>query len=196
MLLQTLMAERPEVRMTVYLGESHPVRMTVDPQTRKLVLWASPDDHATVRATLERPRRQAAETAKPDAKRPQGTEATPEDERRLRFAFRHQKWDDVLQWYAEAAGLSLVVDKPVPGTFNYTDAREYTVAESMDLLNRVLLSKGYALVRHDRMLLVIERAGAIREISAIIESIPEPEPQRHSGGRLIRIPTRGALLLK
>ena len=33
------------------------------------------------------------------------------------------------------------------GTFNYTDDRQYTPAQAIDLLNNVLATKGYLLVR-------------------------------------------------
>lgn len=78
-----------------------------------------------------------------------------EEVRRLKFSFRFQPWADVLQWFAEQSDLSLVLDAPPPGTFNYTDNREYTVPEAIDLINGVLLTKGYTLVRRDRMLMVL-----------------------------------------
>ena len=49
----------------------------------------------------------------------------------------------------------MLLDAPPPGTFNYTDGREYTPAEAIDLINSVLLTKGYTLVRRDRMLLLV-----------------------------------------
>ncbi|MBL9124612.1 MAG: hypothetical protein JNG90_13335, partial [Planctomycetaceae bacterium] len=75
--------------------------------------------------------------------------------RRLKFSFRFQPWADVLEWFAEQSDLSLVLDAPPPGTFNYTDNREYTVPEAIDLINGVLLTKGYTLIRRDRMLMVL-----------------------------------------
>ncbi|MEI8371481.1 MAG: secretin N-terminal domain-containing protein [Planctomycetota bacterium] len=74
---------------------------------------------------------------------------------KLRFQFRFQPWKDVLDWFAQQADLSLVMDAPPSGTFNYSDTREYTPAEAIDLLNGVLLTKGYTLVRRDRMLMLI-----------------------------------------
>ncbi len=76
----------------------------------------------------------------------------------MRFSFRFQPWADVLSWFAERADLSLVLDAPPPGTFNYTDNRVYTTAEALDLLNGVLMTKGYSLVRRERMLLVLNLA--------------------------------------
>ncbi len=79
----------------------------------------------------------------------------PDDAVRLRFSFRFQPWKDVLDWFAQQAGLSLVLDAPPPGSFNYTDDRPYSPAEAIDLLNSVLLTKGYALVRRERMLMLV-----------------------------------------
>jgi len=84
-------------------------------------------------------------------------------EKRLQFMFRFQPWADVLEWFAEQAGLSLVLDAPPPGTCNYTDAQEYTPAEAIDILNSMLITKGYSLVRRDRMLMVINLEDGIPE---------------------------------
>ncbi|MFI4876307.1 MAG: secretin N-terminal domain-containing protein [Blastopirellula sp. JB062] len=79
----------------------------------------------------------------------------PDGEPRLRFSFRYAPWRDVLDWFADQADLSMVMDAPPAGTFNYTDGRDYTPSEAIDLLNSVLLTKGYTLVRREKMLLVI-----------------------------------------
>ena len=74
---------------------------------------------------------------------------------KLRFQFRFQPWKDVLDWFAQQADLSLIMNETPQGTFNYSDNREYTPAEAIDLLNSVLLTKGYTLVRRDRMLMLV-----------------------------------------
>ena len=74
---------------------------------------------------------------------------------RVTFNFRFQPWQDVLDWFADQAGLSLLMESPPPGTFNYRDSRSYTPAEALDVLNGVLLTKGYTLVRRERMLVVV-----------------------------------------
>ena len=73
----------------------------------------------------------------------------------LKFVFRYQPWEKVIQWFADESDLSLIMDSPPSGTFNYTDNRSYTPAEAIDLLNGVLLTKGYTLIRRDRMLMLI-----------------------------------------
>ncbi|UUO09128.1 hypothetical protein M4951_12625 [Blastopirellula sp. J2-11] len=93
----------------------------------------------------------ASPSDKPAAK----PEVGPNGEPLLRFSFRYAPWRDVLDWFAEQSDLSMVMDAPPSGTFNYTDGRAYTPAQAIDLLNSVLLTKGYTLVRRDKMLLVV-----------------------------------------
>jgi type II secretory pathway component GspD/PulD (secretin) len=74
---------------------------------------------------------------------------------KLRFSFRYTPWKEVLDWFAQQADLSFVTDYYPEGTFNYTDAREYTPAQAIDVLNSVLLTKGYTLIRRERALMLI-----------------------------------------
>ncbi len=76
-------------------------------------------------------------------------------ETELRFNFRFAPWKTVLEWFAEQSNYSLEMAATPPGTLNYTDGRVYTPAEAIDLLNGLLLFKGYTIVRHERMLTVI-----------------------------------------
>jgi type II secretory pathway component GspD/PulD (secretin) len=100
-----------------------------------------------------------------------------DEKRRLKFSFRFQPWADVLNWFAEQADLSLVLDAPPPGTFNYSDTREYTVAEAIDQLNRVLLTKGYTLLRGERMLMLIDLQNGL-PIDLIPHITPAELPSR------------------
>ncbi len=74
---------------------------------------------------------------------------------RLRFDFRAQKWDQVLEYIASEADLSLVMSETPPGVFNYSDSKEYTPTEAIDLINGWLLTKGYTLVRRERLLMCL-----------------------------------------
>jgi type II secretory pathway component GspD/PulD (secretin) len=75
---------------------------------------------------------------------------------KLRFQFDSAPWKDVVHWVAEQAGLSLVTPSGYPeGTFNYTSTRDYTLAETIDLLNSSLRDRTYALVRSDRTLVLV-----------------------------------------
>tara|TARA_R110002049_G_scaffold2750_2_gene21593 strand:- start:432322 stop:435372 length:3051 start_codon:yes stop_codon:yes gene_type:complete len=103
-------------------------------------------------------------------------------EPKLTFNFSGASWSDVLEWFSNEADLSLQVDRPPTGTVNFRDpTRSYTVAEAMDLLNRLLLDRGYAIVRSGRILQVIdyEAENAKRFISQVAELVsPEELDQR------------------
>ena len=75
---------------------------------------------------------------------------------KLQFNFREQPWPDVLDWFARQGDLSLVMDSSPPGTFTYSDTKTYAPTEAIDLLNSVLLTKGFTLIRRERMLLVAD----------------------------------------
>jgi hypothetical protein len=96
-----------------------------------------------------------ARSQQTDPKNTEQSSRSPGNDGKLRFSFRFQPWKDVLDWFAQQAGLSLVMDAPPVGTFNYSDEHEYTPTEAIDLLNSVLLTKGYTLVRRERMLMLI-----------------------------------------
>ncbi len=81
--------------------------------------------------------------------------ATPTGPVKLRFSFRYAPWKDVIDWFAQQDKLSLVADSMPEGTFNYSDTRSYSPGEAIDLLNSVLLTKGFTLVRRDKMLMLV-----------------------------------------
>ena len=85
------------------------------------------------------------------------------DDGKLRFSFYAAPWREVLEWFAERADLSLVVEVLPVGTFTYRDDRAYEVDEALDLLNSYLLTRGYTLVRRERLLLVIDLESPIPE---------------------------------
>lgn len=75
---------------------------------------------------------------------------------KLKFQFSYAPWKDVIDWFAEQADFSLVTTVYPQGTFNYTDnTRTYTPAQAIDLLNKVLITKGFRLIRHERMLFLL-----------------------------------------
>ncbi|MGA2255596.1 MAG: secretin N-terminal domain-containing protein, partial [Thermoguttaceae bacterium] len=72
------------------------------------------------------------------------------------FKFSSTPWKEVLDWFAQQADLSLEIVETIPtGTFSYSDTKKFTPAEAIDLLNSVLLQKGYYLMHRDRMLMLV-----------------------------------------
>lgn len=114
-----------------------------------------------------------------------GDTASSPDDGRLLFNFRYQPWQDVLDWFADQAGLSLVLEAPPPGTFNYRDSRRYTPAEALDVLNGVLLTKGYTLVRRGRMLMLVNLEDGIPP--NLVSDVPLEELDQRGEYELIRV---------
>ena len=77
------------------------------------------------------------------------------------------------------------MESPPPGTFNYRDARRYTPAEALDVLNSVLLTKGYTLVRHDKMLVVVNLEDGIPP--NLVSDVPLAELDQRGQYELIRV---------
>jgi type II secretory pathway component GspD/PulD (secretin) len=106
----------------------------------------------------------------------------------LRFNFRYQPWKDVLEWFAERADLSLMADNPPKGTFNYTDTREYTPGQAIDLLNSVLATKGYILLRKDRMLILVNLEDLKEGIPPnLVEEVSAQELDKRGEYDLVRV---------
>jgi type II secretory pathway component GspD/PulD (secretin) len=96
-------------------------------------------------------------TAPPGAnvQRAEGTtDIVVSPEGKLRINFKYAPWKDVIEFFAQQANLSLVTDGFPEGTFNYTDNKSYTIEQVLDLLNKVLSTRGYQLVRSERMLML------------------------------------------
>jgi len=116
----------------------------------------TPPEGVRVTAPLGVPPRDSRGAVSPPADSPRSLmDSTPPEERKIVFNFKFQPWGDVLEWFAERAGLSLVMEGPPHGTFNYSDRRAYTISEAIDLINSILLTKGYTLVRRGQMLILI-----------------------------------------
>ncbi|TWT67679.1 Bacterial type II/III secretion system short domain protein [Posidoniimonas polymericola] len=123
-----------------------------------------------------------SEATQPPAETPP---ARPTGDGKLTFNFRFQPWEDVLGWFADQADLSLVLDAPPSGTFNYRDSRRYSIGEALDVLNNVLQTKGYTLVRKDRMLLLINLEDEIPP--NLVTDVDVDELDDHGAHELVRV---------
>lgn len=86
-----------------------------------------------------------------------GGESTGETKRveKFSFNFRGAPWEQVLQMYADGAGLTLELAQVPPGTFTHTDPNEYSPRRTLDILNGALLRKGYAVIENDGFVIVM-----------------------------------------
>jgi type II secretory pathway component GspD/PulD (secretin) len=126
-----------------------------------------------------------AEAGEPGQPAESAASVTPTDDGKLLFNFRYQPWQEVLDWFADQAGLSLVLEAPPTGTFNYHDSRRYTPAEALDVLNSVLLTKGYTLVRNGRMLVLVNLEDGVPP--NLVPDVPLAELDQRGEYELIRV---------
>ena len=91
----------------------------------------------------------------------------------VRFAFNNTPWADIIEWFSELNELSLQMDATPEGTFNYTDPQYYSPAKAMDLMNGVLLTKGYTLLRRNQMLMVVNLENGVPDV--LVEYVPLEE---------------------
>lgn len=127
--------------------------------------------------------------ANPQVELPRPSPKPSLEDARLSFNFSGADWRLVLEWLAEEAGLSLQIDRVPPGTVNFSDpSRTYSLSESMDLLNRLLLDRGFALVRRGRLLMLIdlESDNASGLISEVAELITPDELDQRGDSDIVR----------
>src|SRR6056297_780672 len=130
-----------------------------------------------------------ASGAEPAAGPGAGEPVSPSDRERaagptegLRFNFSATPWRDVLEWLAEEADLSLRAEHYPPATLTFIDpSRTYSPSEALDQLNRLLLDRGFALVRRGRLLIVIDLEDPAAE--KYIENIAEVVTPEELDGR-------------
>ena len=103
---------------------------------------------------------------------------------RLVFNFRFAPWKEVIDWFARKADLSFIGEPYPSGTFNYSDTKAYSPPEAIDLLNGVLLTKGYTLIRRERLLLLINLEDPIPE--PLIELIAPEDIDTRGKNELVK----------
>jgi len=89
--------------------------------------------------------------------------------------FNAAPWSEVLKWLAKEAELSLQADLYPQGTFSYRDPfRRYSLSETMDVMNSVLLGKGYTLMKKQRVLMTVDLGGDNAELTrAFVRELAE-----------------------
>jgi len=107
----------------------------------------------------------------------------------LVFNFSGAEWREVIQWIADEAGLSLQADRYPKGTVNYVDnSRTYRLGEAMDEINRLLLDRGFSLVRRGRQLILIDQESdnAASLISELAELVIAEELDKRANSDIVR----------
>ena len=93
--------------------------------------------------------------------------------------FQDASLSAVLNYLSEAAGFVIVQEAQVSGTVNVMSRQEITAEEAVDLLNAVLLEKGYIAIRNGRILKIVNRKNAQKlDLPVRTGSDPEQIPRK------------------
>lgn len=122
----------------------NPARSAEAPPADVPTVPASP----TVAAPSQPPGTAAVATDKPAS-------AMPSQPTGVLLNFQNAPLADVLNYLSEAAGFVVVLEKPVEGTINVVSHQPLNPDETVDLLNAVLIEKGYTAIRNGRILKIV-----------------------------------------
>jgi len=93
--------------------------------------------------------------------------------------FQGAALSDVLNYLSEAAGFVIVQEAPVSGTVNIVSKQPLTPDDAVDLVNAVLIEKGFVALRNGRILKIVSRQGAQkRDLPVLTGSNPELIPRK------------------
>jgi len=108
---------------------------------------------------------------------PDEFKARPNSSGKIRLCLNGQPWQPVLEWLASISGMSLDWQELPGDSLNLTTQQDYTVPEVRDLINRLLLDRGFTLLCHGEVLTVAE----IKKIDPSLVPRVEPAdlPTRH-----------------
>jgi general secretion pathway protein D len=93
--------------------------------------------------------------------------------------FQGASLTDVLNYLSEAAGFVVVQEAQVSGTVNVVSRQPITPEEAVDLVNAVLIEKGFVAIRNGRILKIVSKSGAQkRDLPVQMGSDPEQIPRK------------------
>jgi len=115
---------------------------------------------------------EAVAQADPEPPRPVlGDDGVPQ----VRFNFKGQTWDQVLDYFSRVTGLPIVRDAEVPaGTVDYINPSPYPLPQALETLNLLLQTRGVVL-RDENGRLVLEKLDQIKKenIPTYIGELPD-----------------------
>jgi general secretion pathway protein D len=105
--------------------------------------------------------------------------AAPPGKGGILLNFQGASLTDVLNYLSEAAGFVIVQEAQVTGTVNVVSRQAISPDEAVDLVNAVLIEKGYIAIRNGRILKIVNRKDAQkRDLPVQMGSDPELIPRK------------------
>ena len=121
----------------------------------------------------------AAAEATPAAKPTPTPSPSPSGKPGILLNFQNASLADVLNYLSEAAGFIVVQEAQPVGTVTIMSKQPMTADEAVDLLNSVLIEKGYTALRNGRILKIVNRADAQKkDLPVMAGSDPAQIPRK------------------
>ncbi len=103
----------------------------------------------------------------------------PQPKQEIMLNFQGASLSDVLNYLSEAAGFVIIQEAPLTGTVNIVSRQPIGPEEAVDLLNTVLVEKGFIAIRNGRILKIVNRKDAQkRDLPVQTGSDPEKIPRK------------------
>jgi type II secretory pathway component GspD/PulD (secretin) len=115
---------------------------------------------------------------------PAELDVRPDEHGQVSFRFRGQPWPSVLEWLADISHMTLQWEATPDGYLDLAPRGKYTVEQVRDLVTSVLLSKGFALLRHGDVLVV---ADAKNLDSGLAPRVSVEELQERGNHEIVRV---------
>jgi general secretion pathway protein D len=115
----------------------------------------------------------------PASTAPAKPNSPPQAKNEILLNFQGAQLSDVLNYLSEAAGFVIVQEAPISGTVNIVSRQPIGPEEAVDLLNTVLVEKGFVAIRNNRILKIVNRKDAQkRDLPVQTGSDPERIPRK------------------
>jgi type II secretory pathway component GspD/PulD (secretin) len=100
------------------------------------------------------------------------------------FNFQYAPWEPILVDFAAAAGYTLDLTDPPPGTLTHIDDNTYTAREALNILNGYLLRRGYILLLKDGFMVCVNTDKGIDPV--LVPDVPLAELDKVGDNELVR----------
>jgi type II secretory pathway component GspD/PulD (secretin) len=88
-------------------------------------------------------------------------------------------WKNVIEYFAKKGGYAFTTEKWPNGTFTYTDPKSYTAEQVIDVFNLHLMSKGFILIKKEKLLRLWDTANDGPVPPEYVPEITPDEIQNH-----------------
>lgn len=99
-------------------------------------------------------------------------------EEKLKFEFKNEEINTILEFYSKATGQKFVIDSTVRGKITLLNKSTLSAEESFDQISEALALNGYAIIKKDDVMTVKNARSAQHDSIETSSQLPKTKPQR------------------